>query len=56
MHTTNASKHVCAEDGGGAWGGLKDSGSAYGMRSAKRYAFVEWTRSFIIGFRCAKDL
>ncbi|MBC8258727.1 MAG: formylglycine-generating enzyme family protein [SAR324 cluster bacterium] len=41
---------------GGAWGGMHKAGMPEGMRSAKRYAFVEWTRSFQIGFRCAKDL
>ena len=41
---------------GGAWGGRYDAGTTAGIRSAKRYAFVEWTRSFQIGFRCAKDV
>jgi len=41
---------------GGAWGGLSDAGSPEGLRSAKRYAFAEWTRSFQIGFRCAMDI
>ena len=41
---------------GGAWGGLHDAGTPDGLRSAKRYAFTEWTRSFQIGFRCAKDI
>ncbi len=41
---------------GGAWGGLNDSGTPAGLRSANRFSFVEWTRSFQIGFRCAKDL
>ena len=41
---------------GGAWGGLHAAGTPAGLRSAKRYAFVEWTRSFQIGFRCAKDV
>ena len=41
---------------GGAWGGRNDAGTSAGLRSAKRYAFVEWTRSFQIGFRCAKDV
>ena len=41
---------------GGAWGGLNDAGNPEGLRSAKRYAFVEWTRSFQIGFRCARDI
>ena len=40
---------------GGAWGGLKNAGSPDGVRVSKRYAFVEWTRSFQIGFRCAMD-
>ena len=40
---------------GGAWGGLHDAGTPDGVRAAKRYAFVEWTRSFQIGFRCAMD-
>ena len=40
---------------GGAWGGLHDAGTPAGVRAAKRYAFVEWTRSFQIGFRCAMD-
>ena len=41
---------------GGAWGGLHDAGTPEGLRSAKRYAFAEWTRSFQIGFRCAMDI
>ena len=41
---------------GGAWGGRYAAGTPAGLRSAKRYAFVEWTRSFQIGFRCAKDV
>ena len=41
---------------GGAWGGLHDAGTPEGLRSAKRYAFTEWTRSFQIGFRCAMDI
>ena len=41
---------------GGAWGGLHDAGTPEGVRSAKRYAFTEWTRSFQIGFRCAMDI
>ena len=41
---------------GGAWGGRHDAGTSAGLRSAKRYSFVEWTRSFQIGFRCAKDV
>jgi len=41
---------------GGAWGGLNDAGTPGGLRSAKRYAFSEWTRSFLIGFRCAMDI
>jgi len=41
---------------GGAWGGLHDTGTPEGVRSAKRYAFTEWTRSFQIGFRCAMDI
>ena len=41
---------------GGAWGGLHDAGTPEGIRSAKRYAFTEWTRSFQIGFRCAMDI
>ncbi len=41
---------------GGAWGGLHGAGTPEGLRSAKRYAFVEWTRSFQIGFRCAMDI
>ena len=41
---------------GGAWGGLHDAGTSQGLRSAKRYSFVEWTRSFQIGFRCAMDV
>lgn len=41
---------------GGAWGGRHDAGTSGGLRSAKRYSFVEWTRSFQIGFRCAKDV
>ena len=41
---------------GGAWGGRNDAGNSAGLRSAKRYSFVEWTRSFQIGFRCAKDV
>ena len=40
---------------GGAWGGLHGAGTPEGLRSAKRYAFVEWIRSFQIGFRCAMD-
>tara|TARA_B100000686_G_C16624215_1_gene880904 strand:+ start:86 stop:1132 length:1047 start_codon:yes stop_codon:yes gene_type:complete len=41
---------------GGAWGGLHDAGTTEGLRSSKRYAFTEWTRSFQIGFRCAMDV
>jgi formylglycine-generating enzyme required for sulfatase activity len=41
---------------GGSWGGIYDSNTPYGLRSAKRFAFVEWTRSFQIGFRCVKDI
>ena len=41
---------------GGAWGGLYDAGTPEGVRVSKRYAFVEWTRSFQIGFRCAMDI
>ena len=41
---------------GGAWGGLHGAGTPAGVRAAKRYAFVEWTRSFQIGFRCAMDV
>jgi len=41
---------------GGAWGGLYGAGTPEGVRVSKRYAFVEWTRSFQIGFRCAMDL
>jgi len=41
---------------GGAWGGLHGAGNPKGVRVSKRYAFVEWTRSFQIGFRCAMDL
>ena len=41
---------------GGAWGGLYGAGTPAGVRSAKRYAFTEWTRSFQIGFRCAMDV
>jgi len=41
---------------GGAWGGLHEAGTPEGLRASKRYAFVEWTRSFQIGFRCAKDI
>ena len=41
---------------GGAWGGLNNAGTPDGLRSAKRYAFAEWTRSFQIGFRCAMNI
>ena len=41
---------------GGAWGGLHDAGTPESLRSAKRYAFTEWTRSFQIGFRCAMNI
>ena len=41
---------------GGAWGGMNDAGTPGGIRPSKRYAFVEWTRSFQIGFRCARDI
>jgi len=41
---------------GGAWGGLNNAGSPEGVSVSKRYAFVEWTRSFQIGFRCAMDI
>ncbi len=41
---------------GGAWGGLNNAGSPKGVRVSKRYAYVEWTRSFQIGFRCAMDI
>lgn len=41
---------------GGAWGGLYKAGTPGGVRSSKRYAFAEWTRSFQIGFRCAMDI
>lgn len=41
---------------GGAWGGLHGAGTPDGVRSANRYAFAEWTRSFQIGFRCAMDI
>jgi len=41
---------------GGAWGGLNNAGFPQGVRASKRYSFVEWTRSFQIGFRCAMDI
>ncbi|MBF0280294.1 MAG: SUMF1/EgtB/PvdO family nonheme iron enzyme [SAR324 cluster bacterium] len=40
---------------GGAWGGLFGSGEASQLRSAKRFALAPWTRSFLLGFRCAAD-
>ena len=40
---------------GGAWDGLDGAGTLEGLRSARRYAFAPWTRSFRLGFRCAAD-
>ena len=40
---------------GGAWNGLDGAGTPEGLRSARRYAFASWTRSFRIGLRCAAD-
>ena len=40
---------------GGAWDGLDGAGTPEGLRSARRYAFAPWTRSFRVGLRCAAD-
>lgn len=40
---------------GGAWGGLFQAGTSEKLRSANRFAFAPWVRSFLIGFRCAAD-
>ena len=53
---TAVEKYTLRVARGGAWGGLYDAGTPTGLRAAKRYAFAEWTRSFQIGFRCAKDI
>lgn len=40
---------------GGAWGGSFGQGDIAQLRSAKRFSFAPWVRSFLIGFRCATD-
>ncbi|MGK5092957.1 formylglycine-generating enzyme family protein [Deltaproteobacteria bacterium TL4] len=41
---------------GGAWGGAFGVSQADGLRSAQRFAYPQWVRSFNIGFRCAADV
>lgn len=40
---------------GGAWGGLHQAGTVEGVQPTRRFSFAPWTRSFQIGFRCARD-
>lgn len=41
---------------GGAWDGTFGQSEAKQLRSAARFSYATWTRSFLIGFRCASDI